>query len=44
MGLVTHQRTLSEDEYISFELESDIKHEYVNRKLIDMPGESDLNN
>lgn len=44
MGLVTHERTLSEDEYIRFELESDIRHEYVNGKLIDMPGESDLNN
>lgn len=44
MGLVTHEKTLSEDEYIKFELESDIRHEYVNGKLIDMPGESDLNN
>lgn len=44
MALVTHERTLTEDEYIRFELESDIKHEYVNGKLIDMPGESDLNN
>ncbi len=26
------------------ELQSDIKHEYVNGKIIEMPGESDLNN
>ena len=44
MGLVTHERILSEDEYIRFELESDIRHEYVNGKLIDVPGESDLHN
>jgi Uma2 family endonuclease len=44
MGLITREKILSEKEYISFELQSDIKHEYVNGKLIDMPGESDLHN
>jgi Uma2 family endonuclease len=44
MGLVKHEKKLSEKEYIQFELQSDIKHEYVNGKLIDMPGESDLHN
>jgi Uma2 family endonuclease len=44
MGLITHEKIMSEKEYISFELQSDIKHEYVNGKLIDMRGESDLNN
>ena len=44
MGLVMHEKALSEKEYIHFELQSEIKHEYVNGKLIDMPGESDLNN
>lgn len=44
MGLVMHEKALSEKEYINFELQSEIKHEYVNGKLIDMPGESDLNN
>lgn len=44
MGLVIQERRLSEQEYIDFELQSDIRHEYVNGKLIDMPGESDLNN
>jgi Uma2 family endonuclease len=44
MGLVRYEKKLSEKEYIQFELQSDIKHEYVNGKLIDMPGESDLHN
>lgn len=44
MGLVRHEKILSEKEFIEFELKSDIKHEYVNGKLIDMPGESDLHN
>jgi Uma2 family endonuclease len=44
MSLVIHEKILSEEEYMRFELQSDIKHEYVNGKLIDMPGESDLNN
>ena len=44
MGLVMHEKALSEKEYIKFELESDIRHEYVNGKLMDMPGETDLNN
>ena len=44
MGLVTHEKTLSEKEYIDFELQSEIRHEYVNGKLIDMPGETDLHN
>ncbi len=35
---------MSEEEYILFEQQSEIRHEYVNGKLIDMPGESDLNN
>jgi len=42
MALIAHEKKLSENEYIQFELQSDIKHEYVNGKLIDMPGESDL--
>lgn len=44
MRLVTQEKALSEEEYISFELQSEIRHEYVNGKLIDMSGESDLNN
>lgn len=44
MGLITHEKKLSEKEYILFELQSDIKHEYLNGKLIDMPDESDLHN
>jgi Uma2 family endonuclease len=44
MRLVTHEKILSEKEYIEYELQSTIKHEYVNGKLIDMPGETDLHN
>lgn len=44
MGLITHEKKLSEKEYILFELQSDIRHEYINGKLINMPGESDLHN
>lgn len=35
---------MTEEQYIEFELHSDIRHEYVNGKLIDMPGEADFNN
>ena len=42
MGLVRHEKKLSEKEYMQFELQSDNKHENANDKLIDMPGESDL--
>ena len=38
MGLLRHEKKLSEKEYIQFELQLDIKHEYVNGKLINMPG------
>jgi hypothetical protein len=38
MGLVWREKKLSEKEYIQFELQSDIKHEYVSGKLIDIPG------
>lgn len=44
MGMMTHEKKLSEKEYILFELQSQVKHEYINGKLIDMPGESDLHN
>lgn len=44
MPLVTRDIALTEEEYISYELQSDIRHEFVNGKLIDMPGESDLHN
>ncbi|HXL55135.1 MAG TPA: Uma2 family endonuclease [Chitinophagaceae bacterium] len=44
MPLVTRDIALTEEEYINFELQSDIRHEFVNGKLIDMPGESLLHN
>jgi Uma2 family endonuclease len=36
--------SLTEEEYIQYELTSNIRHEYVNGELIDMPGESTTNN
>jgi len=36
--------SMTEEEYIQFELKSDIRHEYVNGQLIDMPGEYLKNN
>ncbi len=36
--------SMTEEEYIQFELQSDIRHEYVNGQLIDMPGEYLKNN
>jgi Uma2 family endonuclease len=36
--------SMTEEEYIQYELKSDIRHEYVNGELIDMPGESTTNN
>jgi len=44
MGLLTREVQMTEEEYIQFELNSDIRHEYVNGKLIDIPGESIYNN
>ncbi|WP_153797697.1 Uma2 family endonuclease [Foetidibacter luteolus] len=44
MPLITRDIELSEEEYIRLEQESDIRHEFVNGKLIDMPGESLLHN
>jgi Uma2 family endonuclease len=38
------ERVMTEAEYISFELASDVRHEYVNGKLIAMAGESKINN
>jgi Uma2 family endonuclease len=38
------EKVMTEEEYIAFELSSDIRHEYVDGKLFEMPGESKLNN
>jgi Uma2 family endonuclease len=35
---------MTEEEYIAFEQASDARHEYINGKLIAMPGESTANN
>ena len=44
MPLIISEQTFTEEEYILAELQSDIRHEYVNGKLIEMAGESDLHN
>lgn len=44
MALLTQEVQMTEEEYIQFELNSEIRHEYVNGKLIDIPGESLFNN
>ena len=44
MALLTRDVQMTEEEYIQFELNSEIRHEYVNGKLIDMPGKSVYNN
>ncbi len=38
------QVDMEEEEYIEYEIKSDLRHEYINGKLIDMPGESGYNN
>lgn len=35
---------LSVEEYIRRELQSELRHEYINGQLIEMPGEKDINN
>ena len=35
---------LSVEEYILKELQSEVRHEYINGQLIEMPGEKDINN
>jgi Uma2 family endonuclease len=35
---------MTEEEYIQFELNADIRHEYVNGQLIDIPGDNGYNN
>lgn len=38
------QRLMTVDEYIQFELKSEVRHEYINGQLIEMPGEKAINN
>jgi len=40
----TSSASLTVEEYIQLELQSDIRHEFINGQLIDMPGETDINN
>ncbi len=35
---------LTVEEYIQLELQSEIRHEFINGQLIDRPGEKDINN
>ncbi len=38
------EKVMTEEEYIAYEMASEVRHEYINGKLIEMPGESKLNN
>ncbi len=44
MSLVITEKEMTEQEYIKFEQDSEIRHEYINGKLINMPGESVYHN
>ncbi len=35
---------LTVEEYIQLEFESDVRHEFINGQLIEIPGEKDINN
>jgi Uma2 family endonuclease len=39
-----HQNIMSVEDYIQYELTSELRHEYINGQLIEMPGEKALNN
>lgn len=38
------EKVMTEEEYIAYEMASEVRHEYINGKLIEMPGESTTNN
>lgn len=38
------QRLMTVEEYIQFELQSEVRHEYINGQLIEMAGEKKINN
>jgi Uma2 family endonuclease len=38
------ERVMSVEEYIQYELKSELRHEYINGQLIELPGEKDINN
>lgn len=40
MKRVAIEKIMTEQEYIDFELSSELRHEYINGKLLEMPGES----
>lgn len=39
-----HQKLMSVEEYIQYELKSERRHEFINGQLFEMPGEKDINN
>ena len=41
---VVHQRLMSVEEYLKFEETSELRHEYDNGNLYEIPGEKDINN
>ncbi len=38
------EKVMTEEEYLAYEMEADVRHEYINGKLFEMAGESKLNN
>ncbi len=40
----TSSAPLTVEEYIQLELQSELRHEFINGQLIEMPGEKDINN
>jgi Uma2 family endonuclease len=44
MQRVVLEKVMTEEEYIAFELASEVRHEFIDGKVIEMPGESKLNN
>lgn len=44
MKRVVIEKEMTEEQYIEFELSADVRHEYLNGKLFEMPAESTANN
>jgi Uma2 family endonuclease len=38
------EKVMSVEQYIQYELQSDVRHEYINGQLFEMPGEKRINN
>jgi Uma2 family endonuclease len=40
----TQEKRMTVEEYIQYELQSEVRHEYIDGQLIEMPGEKKINN